>query len=152
DESGRVRVWNRTVEPPGLRCWFVAGQSPVVALAYQPGGELLSSVCAGWGGPVRLWDLGGAGGAVGRTAFGDGLALALAFNRGGDQLAVPGASGRIALWDTASAQPRVVLTLDSESWPAKGVAYAAGQVLAVASMDGRVLTWDAKTGRLLGQW
>ncbi len=130
----------------------LAGDDPVVAVAFSPSGKELAA--SGYEGqPVRVWDL--ASSARKDLGVPEGRVAGLAWANDGRLLATWGWSPVIQIWD-AAAQPGSGTAPRALRGHDKNVRHAAfspdSKRLASAGQDGTVRVWDVSTtaGRALG--
>jgi RNA polymerase sigma factor (sigma-70 family) len=131
--------------------WEVASGKPRGPLgggsraALSSDGKLLA--VAGYGGAVRLWEL-GTGKQVGKLPANANMVLALAFSPDGKALASANGGSVIHLRDLSTGRPR--LPLEGHEELISSVAWSPdGRAAATHSWDGTVRLWDAGTGKEL---
>ncbi len=135
--------FDRTETAPSVSS--VTHVAAVHALAASPDGLHLATATEGKG--VDLIDLRGNTHRPLRFA---GPAYAVAFDRGGDLLAVAGRSGDIAVWNLPSGRPPALIHGTGE--PVNGIVFSRDSTQVItAGQDGTVRTWDVATLRETGR-
>ncbi|MEZ4366497.1 MAG: WD40 repeat domain-containing protein [Kofleriaceae bacterium] len=140
-DGGHVDVW-RTTDGEHLATFAGHPSSGLVAVAFDPAGELLAS--ADGSGVVRLF-LGASGDLLGTYDTYAGATAALGFSADGATLVVVSYDGQLRWLEVGALRHRVALV--GHAGEARRVAYAPdGATVYTASRDGAVGVWDAATG------
>ena len=144
-DDGAVFLWDVRTHAL-LGCVPSVDSGPVYRVAF--GGTMLAT--AGAEG-TRLWDVRrGHCNELGGLLGGALLASGLAFDVGGDKLAV-GGNGRVDVWNTATRSKIATLRLEDAGSVVYGLAFAPdGSTLAASGSDGNVHLWDARTDATRG--